>query len=416
MGAVYEAVHLNNGSRVAIKVLHPEYAANPDVKRRFQREGYLANKVSHPDVARVLDDGACEDGAPFLVMELLHGQSLRERAIDGEDRMPPRELLRVAHAVLDVLAAAHDAGVIHRDLKPDNIFLTRDGKVKLLDFGVARAVSTNDERTRAGQVVGTPEYMPPEQARGRSELIDGRSDLWSLGAVLFRILTGRPTRRAETANEMLLLAMTEPIPKVRSLLPNLDPKLADVVDVALSFDKEKRFADARTMQKAIEVVRDGIALDDARSTSPGFVADEAVTGVRPAGGPLWIHDQARASDPPVALKMKPRRGFWLLAALAFGVGVGLPIAMLKREHHTLRTELRLGSTGIATFVAPPPPPPPPPLPVASTVEPPFEELPDVPPKPTAGTSKAGKPPVATSSKKPTTTTKPVSSKTLPKKR
>ncbi|NOU34400.1 MAG: serine/threonine protein kinase, partial [Polyangiaceae bacterium] len=318
MGAVYAAVHLNNLKKVAIKVLHPEFAANADIKRRFQREGYLANKVGHPGVVSVLDDGVAEDGAPYFVMELLEGESLRARAIDREDgpgrsgRIPPRELLLIVDKVLDILATAHEAGVVHRDLKPDNIFLTDTGEVKVVDFGVARTLDLADEKTRAGLVMGTPEYMPPEQARGRSELIDGRSDLWAMGALLYRLVTGRPTRDAETSNEVLLLAMTEPIPKVASVMPDVDPKLADLIDVALEFDKEKRFADARSMQAALAVALASVTARDERSTAAVEVPverdrDRAVAHAQtvPAGqltppgharAPLWITKDAPKDD------------------------------------------------------------------------------------------------------------------------
>jgi serine/threonine-protein kinase len=378
MGAVYAATHLNNLKKVAIKVLHPEFAANADIKRRFQREGYLANKVGHPGVVSVLDDGVAEDGAPYFVMELLEGESLRSRAIDSGERMAPKELLGVVDKVLDILATAHEAGVVHRDLKPDNIFLTRSGEVKVVDFGVARAIDTGEERTRTGLVMGTPEYMPPEQARGRSELIDGRSDLWAVGALLFRLVTGRPTRDAETSNEVLLQAMTEPIPKVASVMPDVDPKLADLIDVALEFDKEKRFADARAMQAALSVALASIAARDERSTAAIAFPPRAIDvgqgalgegagdrkGVAhaqtvPAGqltppgharAPLWITKDPPKDEVAVSLRLRQRRGLWIAVALvSAAAAVGAFSLNAAGTSAVVKSQGRGASGATATF-------------------------------------------------------------------
>ncbi len=171
------------GPAQPIKVLHPAYARRSEVKERFLREGYAANRVNHSGVVKVLDDdeiaGGPDEGGAFLVMELLEGQSLEDRLEQG----PPideRELLPIVAAVLDVLEAAHKADVIHRDLKPENLFLARDPEkpdapphIKILDFGLARVAEGN--KTMAGVAIGTPSYMPPEQAAGRVQEIDARS-------------------------------------------------------------------------------------------------------------------------------------------------------------------------------------------------------------------------------------------------
>jgi eukaryotic-like serine/threonine-protein kinase len=260
MGTVFRASHLNNGRAVAIKILHAEYTANQDLRKRFQREGYIANQISHPGAVTVLDDGVASDGAPYLVMELLEGQSLRDLG-GTESRVAPRRLLDIVVKVLDVLEVAHDAGVIHRDLKPDNVFVTTDGTVKVVDFGVARAADLPagpaNEKTASGIVMGTPEYMAPEQARGRSELVDARSDLWSIGALTYRMLVGKPPRDAETNNEVLLLAMTEPVPSLQKALPRADVGLVKLVDKAMSPKPSDRFQSARAMREAIEALQLG---------------------------------------------------------------------------------------------------------------------------------------------------------------
>jgi serine/threonine-protein kinase len=190
MGAVFEATH-RNGRRAAIKVLHKQYARDPEICRRFLREGYVANKIDHPGAVTILDDDTAEDGAPYLVMELLDGESLAQWLKRVGGRLPPSEVLGVARQVLDVLEVAHSAGIVHRDIKPANVFLTRQGLAKLLDFGIARVLdgAVSLHRTAEGVMLGTAGYMAPEQARlpsrqaaspaspmrGRTSLESGRS-------------------------------------------------------------------------------------------------------------------------------------------------------------------------------------------------------------------------------------------------
>ena len=258
MATVYAATHINNGRVAAIKLLHPELAANTEVRKRFAREGYIANKVGHPAAVAVLDDGVAEDGSAFLVMDLLVGQSLYDRAKSAPSGvLDESEVLFVADAVLDVLAAAHVQGIIHRDLKPDNIFVTADGKIHVLDFGIARMVERpdGDEPTQTGLLIGTPAYMPPEQALGRSKQVDARSDVWALGAILFTMLTGRHVHDGETPAEALLGAMTAHAPPLASVLPAVSPAVAGLIDRALANEPEARWPNARAMQQAVREAR-----------------------------------------------------------------------------------------------------------------------------------------------------------------
>jgi serine/threonine-protein kinase len=272
MAAVYAATH-RNGKRVAVKMLHAELSASPEVKQRFIDEGYAANRVGHPAAVSVLDDDIAEDGAVFLVMDLLEGETLESR-IRRNGRIEPDELLLIIDVLLDVLAAAHDKGIVHRDVKPDNIFITDEGKVKLLDFGIARMVEPGRPRTtQSGATMGTPAFMPPEQARGRWEQLDGRTDIWAVGATMFVALTGRQVHQGETVNEELLAAMTQPAPSVRELAPLLPTPLIDLVNRALAFDQDQRWSDAREMRAAartvLAFVEDApISASDSRSLSP----------------------------------------------------------------------------------------------------------------------------------------------------
>lgn len=252
MAAVYQATH-RNGKRVAIKMLHPYIATNADVRERFLREGYVANQVEHPGAVQILDDDITADGAPFLVMELLDGESLDHWMARVKERLPLADVLAVADQTLDVLSAFHAVNVIHRDIKPGNLFITKTGVVKVLDFGLARL---RDPRvagapTASGIVLGTASYMPPEQAQGKSDQIDARSDVFAVGAVMFRAITGRAIHEGRTPTDRLFQAMKDRAPSLASVMPNMPVWVVGVVDKALSFKKEDRFASALDMRMAV---------------------------------------------------------------------------------------------------------------------------------------------------------------------
>ncbi len=253
MAAVYAATH-RNGKRAAIKILHAEASMVPDIRARFLREGYLANRVGHPGAVSILDDDVDVDGTVYLVMELLEGQTLD--SFRDASSIPVNELLLIAHGVLDVLAAAHSKNIVHRDLKPANVFLCTSSAVKILDFGIARLQSVAQAQQPSGATgrdvtLGTPGYMPPEQARGHWDKVDGQSDLWSLGATLFALVSGRLVHEAPTVNEQLLAAMTQAAPPLKSIVPAVPAEVARIVDRALAFDKADRWPSARAMQDEV---------------------------------------------------------------------------------------------------------------------------------------------------------------------
>ncbi len=260
MAAVYAATH-RNGKRVALKMLHAEVSTNTEVRQRFVDEGYAANRVGHPGAVSVIDDDVSEDGSAFLVMDLLDGETIETR-LHRRGRLWPGEVLPITYALLDVLAAAHDKGIVHRDIKPDNVFVTRDGKVKLLDFGIARMIEPGRPRTtQSGATMGTPAFMPPEQARGRWDQLDGRTDLWAVGATMFVQLTGRQVREAQTPNEELLLAMTVPAPSLAEFAPDLPKPLIELVDRALASEQDNRWANARAMQAEVRHVQEVLGVE-----------------------------------------------------------------------------------------------------------------------------------------------------------
>jgi serine/threonine-protein kinase len=255
MAAVYVGVH-KIGREDAIKILHPEVARSKNVRKRFEQEAHAVNRFKHPGVVEIRDIDVAEDGAPFLVMELLEGESLSARAkrLGGID---PPEVLRMVDDLLDVLAAAHAQGIIHRDIKPDNLFILNDGRLKVLDFGIARMREGAPQtmHTRVGSTLGTVAYMPPEQTM--SSKIDERADLFSVGATMFRLLTKRYIHEATSEMDLLVKMASNPAPPLAAVAPHLPEGLCLVVDRALAFEKARRYPDARTMQADVRAVRAG---------------------------------------------------------------------------------------------------------------------------------------------------------------
>jgi len=301
MAAVYEATH-RNGNRVAVKILHPIFPRTSNVRERFLREGYLANKVNHPASVTVLDDDTTEDGAVFLVMELLQGQSVEALLQRSGGVLSMQHVLAIADQTLDVLAAAHAAGVIHRDIKPGNLFLTKQGQVKVLDFGLARLKEADPKTqlTGVGVVMGTSSYMPPEQARSKWDLIDGRTDLFAVGAVMFRSLSGRVVHEAQTPTDRLLAAMSTQARSLGEVAPNLPAAVVEVVDRALMFKMEDRWKDAKTMQLAVRQAYAIMTAQNDVSTQPPATrpATEPIAPSVPEPGGESIVVDMSVSDAP----------------------------------------------------------------------------------------------------------------------
>ena len=279
MAAVFEAVH-RNGNRVAIKILHADLAGFDEVRERFLAEGYAANRISHPGVVTVRDEGTTDDGSVFLVMDLLRGQTLAERLNAAHEPFSVGEVLEIGSQLLDVLVVAHSRGVVHGDIKPASVLLTHDRRVKLLDFGIAR---------------------------GHLAELDGRHDLWSLGATLHLLLTG-------------------------AALPG---SVIAVVERALAFHPEDRFPDARSMQLAVRAAQNELRGPDSRATlPPASVEPVALSQCAPRADDGYQRPSVHTVRPVAASMTAPPTAKTTASALSvyvsLGVAVGLGIVIAAR--------------------------------------------------------------------------------------
>jgi serine/threonine-protein kinase len=309
--AVYLGVH-RNGHRVAVKILHPELSIDDDVRARFLREGYAANSIGHAGAVRVLDDDVAEDGAAFLVMELLEGETLEQRRQRLGGRLPLSEVLALGHQLLDVLAAAHDKGVVHRDVKPDNLFLTRGRELKVLDFGIARLTdASGGPGTWSGSRIGTPAFMPPEQALGRAAEVDARSDVWAAGATLFTLCSGRLVHEAGGVAEIVVRTATQPARSLAEAAPDVPGEVVAVVDRSLAFAPADRFQTAPAMRDAIAAAFATLYGEPPSAAAIGEVPEAPRAVEAPAGaGP----------EPTVPVGSVERRASPTAVTLAAGSG------------------------------------------------------------------------------------------------
>ncbi|MBI4164590.1 MAG: serine/threonine protein kinase, partial [Acidobacteria bacterium] len=269
-GAVYKALHVNFDELRAIKVINKEYLSDQLFVKRFKHEAVITRKLQHPNAVRVDDIDESEDGTPFIVMEFIEGQSLR-KLIETEGAQPASRVCSVIKQSAAALDAAHRIGMVHRDIKPDNIVLveTPEGEMaKVLDFGIAKVKegSKGDTGgmtlTGTGVVIGTPQYMSPEQAMGkRGDQLDGRSDLYSLGIVMYQMLTGELPFRADTTMEMLIAHVQQPPLDVCSVHPELriPDAVAGVAMKLLEKNPDDRPASGQALIDEIEAAESGVS-------------------------------------------------------------------------------------------------------------------------------------------------------------
>jgi len=294
MGCVYEVEQIELGRRFVLKALLPEHAAREDLEARMRQEWRTLARLRHPGIVEVTDAGVTDDGAPYFVMELLTGETLRAR-LRREGRLDSGEAIAIAVEVLEALAAAHDLGVVHRDVKPANVFLIGPRRIKLLDFGIAKVAGGSQTVTARGVTLGTPRYLSPEQVRG--DPVDGRADLYAVGLLLFEMLTGRgPFDEDRDPNALLLAHLTREAPGLDAFLPEADPRLVELVARLLAKDPSARPAAARTAASALRwleaeaaLVAPAIAVPAGGSVRGGTCSTEVIPlpGARPRGG-RWL--------------------------------------------------------------------------------------------------------------------------------
>jgi serine/threonine protein kinase len=354
MGGVYAATPTAGGDQVAIKVLSvADPTARDRIAKRFAREARAVSALRCPHIITVLDAGT-EGARPYLVMELLEGEDLGQR-LRRDARVALPDVLHIAKQVLIALGAAHEGGVVHRDLKPDNVFLTKkDGDAafcKLLDFGMSKMMPGEGQTlalalTKKGMAVGTPFYMAPEQARALPD-VDGRVDLWALGAIMFECLAGRPPFGASSQEQVLIAICTTDAPDVRALRPEVPSKVSKLIARALTRDRAQRFQSAAQMRAAVDDSERPHNVDRASeqgripiaASHPPPSATSGPHSVTMALAPLPSLLGALASRPsldPPAERPGRARAVRIVAislcALLLGVGVAIYVLAMTRPH------------------------------------------------------------------------------------
>jgi serine/threonine-protein kinase len=309
MGAVYEAVQQDLDRRVALKILHEHLTDDVELRGRFQREARVVAMLGHPNVVQISDFQARDGEPPFFVMELLHGENLRD-LLKRAQVLPPERVAYIAVQILSALEAAHRANVVHRDIKPDNIFLERTDVqvdiVKVLDFGVAKLLGRDDMKlTRSGLVVGTLSYMAPEQALG--DPIDGRADLYSLAATMYLALTGRKPFDGATTAALLKKIMQEVPAPVSKLRPEIPEKFSAVFERALAKRPEDRYASAAEMARALGPFAKATPLDSPLSAASTLRTPDTIPEtLPPRTTPLPLQPQRFSYQiPPPTIQMMP---------------------------------------------------------------------------------------------------------------
>jgi serine/threonine-protein kinase len=351
MGAVYLGQHQLLGRRAAIKVLLPELSARPDIVNRFFNEARAVTSISDPGIVQVFDFGYHSDGSAFIVMEYLEGEAL-DRRLARLGRLPVHETMRLARQLAISLAAAHAQRIVHRDLKPENVFLVPDAEVasgersKILDFGIAKLSDEHPGKlkTHTGMLMGTPTYMSPEQCRGLAD-VDHRSDIYSLGCMLFHLATGRPPFEGEAPGDIMAAHIREPAPLPSSRAPDVPPGVDALVMRCLAKAPADRFQSMVELTAAVAAVPMQLSggpaapvqhmLPTARMPAggtpvpPGAVAPRAGTGpLTPTtlGASAGQFASARTPPPGTPVPRERRIGLWIAGGLivaAAGVGIAI---------------------------------------------------------------------------------------------
>ncbi|GAB3198316.1 hypothetical protein GCM10027062_12200 [Nocardioides hungaricus] len=321
MGEVWRATDTTLGREVAVKLLKQEYADDPSFRARFEVEAQHAGALHHPNIATVYDYGAGDDGRPYLVMELVDGQPL-SALLRPDTPMDPAAVRELLAQAADGLGAAHAAGIVHRDVKPANLLVTPDRRVKITDFGIARAAEGMG-LTRTGEVMGTPQYLSPEQAQGQSAT--AASDVYSLGVVAFECLAGHRPYAADTAVATALMHLREPVPSLPDAVP---ADLAAVVRRSMAKLPQDRYADGAALAAALRDPATAATQIAAQVTSQVAAPVAAETAVLPPvhAGPVAGHQPAEGK------RVRRRNAAWpVLLVLALVAVVVLAILLIAQS-------------------------------------------------------------------------------------
>jgi serine/threonine-protein kinase len=387
MGTVFRAEHVLLGRPAAVKLLRRDLSTSPALVQRFVNEARAVTACKHPGIVEVYDFGYTEDGHAFIVMEFLDGESLGRRL--ARLRLAEIEAAAIAHGIASALRAAHRVGVIHRDLKPDNVFLVPDpdggvDRTKVLDFGIAKLADSRN--TQTGALIGTPLYMAPEQARAAAA-IDHRADLYSLGCILYHMLTGRPPFVAEGAGEIIALQMFGQVVPPSQLAP-VTPEMERLVLRLLDKDPAQRFGSAGEVAHALTHLDrrptrrmtqpSQAALADPGATDPGGVGGVAVEPGEYAAG-----SSAALPDPRTTAAVPSRSALPLLAGTICVLAVAA-VGVVYATHGDPAPGSLAPASWLKPIAAPPPPAPAPPPPApAPAVSPPAPPAPTPAPPPPA---------------------------------
>ena len=336
MGTVYLAEHVKMGRKAALKVMNPGMNSDPDAIARFNREAANASRLNHPNVCGIYDFGETPEGLIYLAMEFVEGESLTS-LIEKNGFLPAPRAASIIHQAADALAVAHDYGIVHRDLKPDNIMIAkgRDGSdmVKVVDFGIAKASSSDAQKvTKTGLVVGTPEYMSPEQLAG--DKLDGRSDIYSLGLVAFNCLTGQLPFQSNSAQEAMIMRLTDQPKTLAEMKPDIDwpPELQAVMDKVLARDADERYQKSaefgRDIAKAVENMPATIAAAAGTMVMGAAAADVPKTRMASKGG-ATVKMEAAAPVPVAAAPAKKSPVMMIVAAVVVLGGIGGGVMFMK---------------------------------------------------------------------------------------
>jgi eukaryotic-like serine/threonine-protein kinase len=372
MGAVYHATQLRLDKPVAIKVMARELGAAPEALARFHREALVTSNLGHPNIVQVFDLSTTPTGEPFLVMELLAGEDLEHR-LRREGRLPPAAVFHIIKQVGAALMATHSKGIVHRDLKPANIYLLEaEGAgdfVKVLDFGISKVRSATTKLTRTASIMGTPGYMSPEQAKGRVEDIDEKTDQWALACIVWECLTGEPPFQGDSPLSTLFQVVNEPPPPLLPKVPGLHPKVEDVLLRALCKRKDDRFASVSDFVVALEEAATGAAAGP-RPVSQTMRYSQTAVDAAPAARPIQPTTFTRTAgelDDADLLRARSRAWIWAAAGAAALLVVG---AILLLRPSPAPQPTTVASPPAAPAPEPPPAPEPVQMPEAPAAEPP----------------------------------------------